>query len=163
MVVNLVAASIDPIITKLAKELSGLAKTKSLELVYNQSTNPLPKVMMDSARIEEVISNLVGNAINYTQKGKVTISLRQENKEVIFSVNDTGPGIPRDALNHLFTKFFRIKGDLEAGSKGTGLGLYISKNIIDAHKGRIWVESEVGVGSTFSFALPIAPETNAHV
>ena len=74
----------------------------------------------------------------------------------MISVTDTGRGIPKDAQQKLFTKFFRVSASLEQGSKGTGLGLYISKSIIEMHKGKIWVESELGKGSRFAFTLPIA-------
>ena len=71
---------------------------------------------------------------------------------------DNGQGIPQEAIPDLFTKFFRVTGPLEQGSKGTGLGLYISKLIINMHKGKIWVESELGKGSKFTFSLPIASQ-----
>ena len=73
-------------------------------------------------------------------------------------MSDNGQGIPADALPKLFTKFFRVSGYLEAGSKGNGLGLYICKAIIDLHSGKIWAESELGKGSTFSFSLPAVKE-----
>ena len=73
---------------------------------------------------------------------------------VITHITDTGQGIPTEAQNHLFEKFFRVSGILEQGSKGTGLGLYISKEIIELHHGEIWVESKEGSGSTFSFSIP---------
>ena len=79
-------------------------------------------------------------------------------REVITHIQDTGQGIPNDALPRLFTKFFRVSGKLEEGSKGTGLGLYISKAIVELHKGRIYVETELGKGSIFSFTLPIEQE-----
>ena len=73
-------------------------------------------------------------------------------------VTDQGQGIPAEALPHMFTKFYRVSGKLSQGSKGTGLGLFISKAIIEAHKGKIWVESELGKGSTFHFTIPLAPK-----
>ncbi len=74
--------------------------------------------------------------------------------ELITHIQDTGQGIPKEALPNIFTKFFRVSGILEQGSKGTGLGLYIAKSVIQLHKGKIWVNSEFGKGSTFSFSLP---------
>ena len=74
---------------------------------------------------------------------------------VVTSVKDNGIGIPEKSIPHLFTKFYRVSGVLEQGSKGTGLGLYISKSIVNMHKGDIWVESELGVGSTFYFTVPV--------
>ncbi|HSA84229.1 MAG TPA: ATP-binding protein [Patescibacteria group bacterium] len=117
----------------------------------------LPIVNADSFRIGQVVLNLVANAVNYTQPGgTITLKAEQKDNNVQISVSDTGQGIPPDALQKLFTKFFRVSGKLEKGSKGTGLGLYISKSIIEMHKGKIWVESTVGTGTTFSFTLPIA-------
>lgn len=117
----------------------------------------LPVVIADVFRIGQVILNFVANAVNYTQEGgSITIKAARKDKNLVISVSDTGRGIPPDALAKLFTKFFRVSGSLEQGAKGTGLGLYISKSIIEMHKGKIWVESEVGKGTTFAFSLPIA-------
>ncbi len=116
----------------------------------------LPKVYVDPLRIEEVLSNLLTNAVSYTAPGgKVRVWVEQQGQEIITHVSDTGEGIPEEALPHIFTKFFRVSGSLEQGSKGTGLGLYIAKSIINMHHGRVWVQSEFGKGSTFSFALPV--------
>jgi two-component system, OmpR family, phosphate regulon sensor histidine kinase PhoR len=117
----------------------------------------LPVVIADVFRIGQVILNFVANAVNYTQEGgSITIKAERKDANLVISVSDTGRGIPPDALARLFTKFFRVSGALEQGAKGTGLGLYISKSIIEMHKGKIWVESEVGKGTTFAFSLPIA-------
>lgn len=112
-------------------------------------------VIADKFRINEVLSNLLANAVAYTSAGgKITVWLERKGNEVITHIQDTGAGIPKDALPHLFTKFFRVSGSLEQGSKGTGLGLYIAKSVVQLHKGKIWVNSEFGRGSTFSFSLP---------
>jgi signal transduction histidine kinase len=100
---------------------------------------------------------LVANAINYTQEGgTITVDVRKVEGFLEVSVSDNGQGIPAEALKKLFTKFFRVSGALEQGSKGTGLGLFISKSIINMHNGKIWVESEIGKGSKFIFTLPLA-------
>src|SRR3989344_4485898 len=133
-----------------------LAKEKNIKFTLN-NLDDLPKVFVDKFRVGEVISNLIANAINYTKTGgSVTVSAEANEKEVTTHVKDTGQGIPERAIPRLFTKFFRVSGVLEQGSKGTGLGLYISKAIVDMHKGRIWVESKIGIGSTFSFTVPLA-------
>jgi PAS domain S-box-containing protein len=117
----------------------------------------LPIVSADAFRIGQVILNFVANAVNYTQEGgSVTVKAEQEGEFLKIAVIDTGRGIPKEALQKLFTKFFRVSGSLEQGAKGTGLGLYISKSIIEMHKGKISVESELGKGSIFSFTLPIS-------
>ena len=143
-------------VERIIKELSNLAEGKHLTLVFEKPPELLPKVRIDLTRIEEVITNLIGNAIKYTDTGAVTVSMKLDNDSVVTAVSDTGEGIPKQSLDNLFTKFFRVKGDLRARPKGTGLGLYISKNIIQSHGGTIWVESEVGKGSTFSFTVPVA-------
>jgi signal transduction histidine kinase len=120
-----------------------------------------PSILVDPMRIREVITNLIANAIHYTpMNGTISVAIEKKYEDdgeyIQFSVSDTGPGIPDEAIPHLFTKFYRVHGTLEMGSKGTGLGLFISKSIIDMHKGKIWVKSEVGKGSTFFFKLPVA-------
>lgn len=139
-------------------EVMPAAEAKLLELsVHLPPTSP--RVKVDPLRINEVITNLLTNAINYTApKGKISVWLELKDNQLITHISDTGEGIPREALPHLFTKFFRVSGPLLQGSNGTGLGLYIAKSIIDLHHGKIWVQSELGKGSTFSFSLPIYSE-----
>lgn len=147
---------VDQLIQRLTQEMAPVAQTKGIHLTYTPPPQTLPAVMADSIRIEEVISNLIGNAIKYTPQGSVHASVTQQDTDVVVAIKDTGPGIPPDAMAHLFTKFFRIKSELTAGATGTGLGLYISKNIIESHGGKIWAESQPGQGATFAFSLPIA-------
>ncbi len=118
------------------------------------------ELIVDPMRIREVVTNLLTNAIRYTSpEGTVTIKLGTQIFEELpylrVEISDTGHGIPQEAISHLFTKFYRVHGTLEMGSKGTGLGLFISKSIIDMHKGKIGVKSIVGQGSTFFFDLPM--------
>lgn len=147
------------ILTKAVQQNALQASQKNIVLKL-EKLGELPRVAVDTVRITEVINNLIGNAINYTQEGgKITVSCSVQNKEVITSIQDNGRGISKDDLAHLFTKFFRVQGALDqaSNSKGTGLGLYLSKSIIDLHHGKIWVESGgLGQGSTFSFTLPVS-------
>jgi signal transduction histidine kinase len=114
----------------------------------------LPRVIADGARIQQVLSNLVGNAVKFTGRdGRITVAAEQIDGEVRFSVVDTGPGIPAEQLPHIFGRFWQGK---PTDRRGIGLGLAIAKGIVDAHNGRIWVESSVGAGSTFYFTLPAA-------
>ena len=130
---------------------------KNITLDLDLPPTPLPNVLADDIRINEVLNNLVGNAINYTPKGgHIKVGAKVINNQVVTYVADSGMGIPQEAIPHLFTKFFRVPGALEEDHKGTGLGLYISKSIIDLHHGKIWVESITGKGSTFYFTLPMA-------
>jgi PAS domain S-box-containing protein len=109
-------------------------------------------IRADRDRLVRVLSNLVGNALKYTPKrGTIVVRGAMENDEVVISVTDTGPGIQADELPHVFDRYYRAK---HAGAEGTGLGLAIAKGIVEAHGGRIWVESEFGAGSTFAFAIP---------
>ena len=106
------------------------------------------------------MQNLLDNAVSYTPRGgKIIISLREVNNHIEFSVRDTGIGIPKDQQNRVFSRFFRTQGAIRAKTKGTGLGLYITKNIIEAHGGKIWFESEEGKGSVFYFTLPVAKDS----
>ncbi|HEX6911509.1 MAG TPA: ATP-binding protein [Longimicrobium sp.] len=118
----------------------------------------LPRLPMDGARVMQVISNLVGNAVKFTPEGgSVTLGARWVGSEVRFSVTDTGPGISPEQLPHVFGRFWQAN---DADSRGLGLGLSIARGIVEAHGGRIWVESEPGQGSTFHFTLP-APARDA--
>lgn len=140
------------------EEFVGRANDKKITLTFEQPATSIGRVMVDPLRITEVITNLLANAINYTSEGgTVRVWLDEKDSSVITHIKDTGEGIPAEAITHLFKKFFRVSGVLEQGSKGTGLGLFIAKSIIDMHKGNIWVESELGKGSTFNFSVPIAP------
>ena len=132
------------------------AKTKKQHLTFQNPISSIPLVQADSVRINQVLGNLLINAINYTKPGgNIKITVQTKGNFVTVSVQDTGPGIPPESIPKLFTKFYRVSGVLEQGSKGTGLGLYISKSIIELHHGDIWVDSVVGQGSTFTFSLPI--------
>ena len=114
-------------------------------------------VNADRGEIRRVIVNLCGNAINYTNLGgKIDIEVGEESGDVIFSVNDNGNGIPTEDIPHLFKRF--SQGTNKKRSTGTGLGLYLSRQIIEAHGGKIWLESKINKGSEFSFLL-----TNAKV
>lgn len=109
----------------------------------------------DKGKIEQVITNLLSNAIKYSEKGtSITVKLIKKNNEIIISVNDQGQGIPEDELNLLFKPFQKTSAKSTSDEKSTGLGLFIVKRIVEAHKGKIWAESKAGVGSTFYVSLP---------
>lgn len=136
-------------------EFVEMAKQKGLKLIYQKPKIQLPKVAVDKFRIAEVLSNLLSNAIAFTKQGKVTVAVKKQGRHIVTLVSDTGPGIPATAVPNLFTKFFRVSGILEHGSKGTGLGLFIAKSIVELHNGKIWVETKLGEGSTFYFSVPV--------
>lgn len=135
------------------KELEALAKNKNIE--FNLAFQPDEKltILADRGEIRRVITNLCGNAINYTNlNGKIDIEVREQQGDVIFSVRDNGNGIPKEDIPQLFKRF--SQGTSKKRSTGTGLGLYLSRQIIEAHGGKIWLESKLGKGSEFSFLLP---------
>ena len=143
-------------VKNIVDELGSRANDKGISLKFVDPGQQI-KVNADELRIGEVVTNLVVNALNYTPaKGSVTVSIEVKDNMVVTHVTDTGEGIPKEILTHLFTKFFRGTTTLVQGSKGTGLGLYISKAIVTMHKGTIGVESELGKGSVFTFTLPKA-------
>ncbi|NPV09254.1 MAG: PAS domain-containing protein [Anaerolineae bacterium] len=123
---------------------------------------PLPEIRGDPRRLEQVVSNLLSNAVKFTPPGgKIVVSARQvDGKTLEIAVSDTGVGIPADDLPHLFQRFFRGHNVTESGVSGTGLGLYISKAIVDMHGGTIEAESELNRGSTFRVRLPIMGPTD---
>jgi len=131
---------------------------KKIDLDFKKPKIKLPKVSVDAEKIKLVIQNLLENAIKYTPSGgKIAVSLEydEDKKEIIFSAKDTGVGIPQDQQSRVFTKFFRGANVMRMETEGSGLGLFISKNIIEAHGGKIWFESKEGQGATFHIVLPV--------
>jgi signal transduction histidine kinase len=115
----------------------------------------LPTGRGDERRIAQVLLNLVGNAIKFTDKGKVTLAIARHDGLFQIAVSDTGPGIPVAERDRIFEEFHQVDNSSTRKKGGTGLGLTITKRIIELHKGRIWVESEMGNGSTFHIVLPV--------
>jgi signal transduction histidine kinase len=134
----------------------GLVKNKPIELIIDVEEN-LPQIKGDKRRIRQILLNLVSNAAKFTLKGSITISARHREGELLISVKDTGIGIARDDHALVFESFKQIKHDLP-DIIGTGLGIPISKFFVEQHGGRIWLESEVDVGTTFFVVLPIQTE-----
>lgn len=116
----------------------------------------LPIVRLDSTRIAQVLDNLLSNAHKYAQESPATIRVQQRDEFIQFEVQDRGPGIPPEHLGHLFERFFRVPG-AKAGVRGTGLGLYICRKIVEAHGGEIRVDSQPGSGTRFTFTIPVNP------
>lgn len=127
------------------------ADRKQINLSLDLPEESTLLVFADIVQIDRLVRNLLGNAINYTETGgSITVRLQAKKKYVLVQVTDTGKGIPAEYIQHIFDPFYRIKND----QGGIGLGLSIVKAIVKAHRGEIWVESELGKGSTFSFTLP---------
>lgn len=131
------------------------ASTHDKHSIHIDIPRSLPVVPIDPDKIRQVLANLLSNALKYSPKGgRVDVRVTEQRGEVVVSVRDSGIGIPKDVLSHLFTKFFRAENSIEYGIGGTGLGLALVKQIVELHGGRIGVESQPGLGSTFWFALP---------
>jgi two-component system phosphate regulon sensor histidine kinase PhoR len=139
------------------EETSLLKSTpKQIALDLEVPTN-LPPVRADASLLHEVLQNLLDNAIQYTPPGgKIHVSAAARNREAVITVDDTGIGIPVVDQERIFERFYRVDAARSREAGGTGLGLSIAKHIVEAHGGRIWVESEVGRGSKFSFSIPLA-------
>jgi two-component system, OmpR family, sensor kinase len=132
-----------------------LATQKSIKVSY-ESEGDIPPLTIDGGKIEQVLDNLLSNAIKFSQpRTHIAVRLMRSGREMVLSVRDEGPGIPVDEVKKLFRPFQKTSVRSTSGEKSTGLGLVIVRKIVEGHHGRIWVESEVGQGSTFSFALPV--------
>ncbi len=141
-------------ISKTLSEMNVLAEKKSIMIRYEQQAD-LPRVLANDARAREIMVNLVGNAIKYSPEAKpIVISHEITEKEVITRVKDNGLGMSDEAQKKLFEKFYRIRNKDTEKILGTGLGLFIVKQLIERMNGKIWVASKEGEGSTFSFSLP---------
>lgn len=131
-------------------------KRKKIKFEFKKSKEKLPKIKVDLEKIRLAIENLIDNALRYTLTGgKIRVSLKSNKEEITFEIKDTGLGIPKRQHNRVFSKFFRAANVIRTETEGTGLGLFITKNIIEAHGGKIWFKSEEGKGATFYFALPL--------
>ncbi len=131
------------------------AEKKKISIL--QSDIPISlAVEADRTYLEQVFTNLLDNAIKYTSEGgRVTLSaIEKDQKEIQFSIEDTGIGIPKEDIHRIFERFYRVDKGRSKELGGTGLGLSIVRHILQAHGGKIWAESELGKGSTFSFTLP---------
>ena len=147
-----VPTDLSKIIQEVIDELQIQAKDKKLILSYEKKT--IPQVKADPERTRQVLINLIGNSIKYTEQGSVTVSSDTKDKEVVVQVKDTGLGISKEGQKKLFEKFYRVRTEKTRQVTGTGLGLWITKQLVEKQGGKIWVESEEGKGSDFSFSLP---------
>lgn len=146
---------LDKEITRIVDKLKPQFIKKELTLTTDLPSEPVV-VKADRDQIEQVLLNLLDNSLKYTPSGgEVEVSMRRESKEAVVAVRDTGIGIPQEDLPRIFERFYRVDKARSRKLGGTGLGLSIVKHIIEAHRGRVWVESELGKGSTFYFSLPL--------
>lgn len=166
---NFAEVQLENMIDSVVGELAFHAKEKGLKLIYKKDEKTPPPVKIDEEKIRQVVMNLIDNAIKYSQKGSILVSLKyvenrqetpsdakeRQNNYIEFCVADSGMGISKDDLPRLFQKFTRGSGTSLVHTEGTGLGLYVARMMIEAHNGKIWAESEgEGKGSKFCFKLP---------
>lgn len=147
-----------PMVNRVLVQVASLAKEKRLTLIPDVPEN-VPPFSADEDKLSRTLVNLIGYAIKFTPpQGSITLSAFQKDgaPEIQFSVTDTGEGIPRESFEHIFEKFGQVEGRKSGRKMSTGLGLTFCKLAVEAHGGRIWVESELGKGSTFSFTIPLA-------
>jgi histidine kinase len=152
------SVAISALVQTTLKRFSAQAQAKRIDL-RSDSPADIPPVLADQDRITQVLTNLVGNALQYTPAGgQVTIRATRHQDEIHVSVIDTGIGIPAEHLPHLFTRFYRVdKSRSRQAGGGSGIGLTIARHLVEAHGGRIWAESEgEGKGSTFTFSLQVS-------
>lgn len=145
---------INEVLLMVSKEMNLLAEEKGLTFTVNIDES-IPMIKFDKDRIVQVITNLLNNAIKFTEKGGIVVNTEREENIAHVAIEDTGPGIRAEDVPKLFQVFEQLGGGLSKKRGGTGLGLAISKEIIQAHNGKIWVESQLGKGATFHFTLPI--------
>ena len=147
---------IEKIIEEIVGELKPVAKEKGIYLKF-EAPKDLPKIILDQSKIKTAIFNVIDNGIKYTSQGGVTIKCQFPNEKCLIIVADTGIGLSQEENKTLFTKYFeRGKEAEKVYTTGRGIGLYITKNIVEAHQGKIWAESEgKGKGSTFYIELPL--------
>lgn len=145
-----------PFTERVTNKFIGLAKEKKVSIYFESNVEIKKEIYMDPDRIEQVLTNLIDNALRHTPTGgEVTVSLTEKKGGYLFHVRDTGSGIPEDDLPFVFERFYKADKARTRGKSGTGLGLAIAKNIIEAHKGHIQVQSKVDQGTAFTFFLPV--------
>ncbi len=150
--------ALDSVVSNVIAEVAAKGAASQI-LIKVRRRQRLPLVLADETRLHQIILNLIDNAIKYSMPGtEVIVSFRTQNDELITTISDHGVGIGKSQIERLFTKFGRIFNPLSVQAGGTGLGLYIVKNLVEAHDGRIWVTSQEGKGSKFNFSLPIAKQ-----
>ena len=137
-------------------EINPQAFKKNISISYKSQFKDLPKVYSDPETLRAVVQNLLENSIKYTmEKGRIEIDIKKDNDHLLVSVADNGIGIPKDQEKNVFEKFFRASNAIKQETDGSGLGLFISKTIIEKNNGKIWFETEEGKGSTFYFTVPL--------
>lgn len=149
--------SIYDIIDAVEATVRPIVRNRPIEFMVNIDPD-LPKVYVDSQKIYQVFLNVVGNAVKFTSQGEIEIRGRLEGDEILFSVRDTGIGVSKEDIKFVFEEFRQLDGSKTRRFGGTGIGLSLTKQLLELHGGRIWIESELGKGSTFYFTLSALKE-----
>jgi len=152
---NLQLTAVGPIITDTVKELKIQANEKKLNLEYQAPAKELPSIKIDPERFKQVLINLIGNAIKYTQQGKVEIFVEVKNNLLEIRVKDTGIGMTSEERKRLFAKFYRVQNEITEKVTGTGLGLWITKRIVELMRGTITIDSIKGSGTQATLNFPV--------
>jgi len=153
---KLTLSNIEDVIQPIVETYKEKIEEKKLKIEFKKPKGELSKVMLDREKMRIAIKNIFDNAVRYTPAGgKISISLKGDEKKIEVQIKDTGLGIPKHQQNKVFTKFFRGANIMKIETEGSGLGLYLTKNIIEAHGGMIWFDSEEKKGSTFYFTVPV--------
>jgi signal transduction histidine kinase len=146
--------SVQDVVETVRASLQSLALEKGLEFETTVEGD-IPLALGDGKRITQCLMNLVGNALKFSKYGRVAVRVEQEGENLLYRVSDTGIGIPKEELENIFVEFQQLDTAITREFSGTGLGLNITKKFVEMHGGRIWVESELGKGSTFFFSIPL--------
>ena len=141
------------ILNEIMEDMKPSIENKNLTLL-NSIPRKLPYILGDQYRLEQVLKNILINAIKFTNQGSITVDAKKGDGNIIISIEDTGIGIKNDELKKIFTKFYQAYTNNDRKSEGTGLGLFICKEIIERHNGKIWAESKLYKGSKFVIEIP---------
>ncbi len=168
---NPVVTDMSAFMEQIVEDMRFTAEKKGLQVIQSfgagaaksggGAMNPVYLANIDPERMREVLTNLFDNAVKYTEEGKLTIGFTGNQETMTISITDTGAGIPPEDVGHLFQKFYRVDNSATRQVGGTGLGLFITKKIVELYHGRVWVESKLGEGSTFFIELPRLDQTKA--
>lgn len=160
--VELFPIALEEITRNIVSEFDIWARASNCQIIF-KSPKRLPKVLADPVRVRQAIENLIANALTYKSpgRGRVEISLIKKGREILFACQDNGIGIPKKDFKKVFTKFYRSEKAVEMDPSGSGLGLYVSKAIVELSGGKIWFEKNKEAGITFYFTLPIAAKARA--
>ncbi len=154
---------IGPVLEMTIALLRSMLGHKSIEIINEINRYKQPLVLADENRVQQILHNLLANAIKFTESGTITISSIRNEDMLLISITDTGIGIPENRLEDVFKSFEQLDGSIERTYGGTGLGLAVTKQLIELHQGTIHVTSTIGVGSTFTFTLPLARQSDEYV